>query len=100
MSLGADSTGVYSIAVTPFDETGQIDFGSIGRLIDFYVDSGVDGLTILGILGEAQKLSEAEAVEFAKAILQRAGNLPIVVGVSAPGFASMSNLAKAAMEPA
>ncbi|MDQ3791304.1 MAG: dihydrodipicolinate synthase family protein [Actinomycetota bacterium] len=52
--------GVYTIALTPFTDEGDLDEESIGPLSEFYVDADVHGLTILGIMGEAHKLSDAE----------------------------------------
>jgi 4-hydroxy-tetrahydrodipicolinate synthase len=92
------ANGVYVIAATPFTETGTIDEGSVDRLVDFYRDCGVTGLTILGMMGEAPKLDTAEAIHFAVTVLRRAGPLPVVVGVSAPGFAAMRTLSHAVME--
>lgn len=97
MPIDAQTSGVYAIAPTPFDEGGGIDFGSIDRLCAFYEAAGVDGITILGILGEAPKLEAAEALAVVERFL-KATRLPVVVGVSAPGFAAMSSLAKAAMD--
>ncbi len=48
--------GVCTIALTPFTDGGDLDEGSIGSLSEFYLDAGVHGLTILGIMGEAHKL--------------------------------------------
>lgn len=97
MSFNASTGGVYAIAVTPFAPGGAIDDASVDRMIDFYEGVGVDGLTILGILGEAPKLDQAEALAFATRAIRRTA-LPIVVGVSAPGFAAMGSLAKAVMD--
>ncbi len=55
-------------------------------------------LTVLGILGEAPKLDAAEAEQVAIRFVKRAKNMQIIVGVSAPGFASMRSLAKASMD--
>ncbi|RWK45633.1 MAG: dihydrodipicolinate synthase family protein, partial [Mesorhizobium sp.] len=57
----------------------------------------VDGMTILGIMGEAPKLDAGESLEIVKRIVART-RLPVIVGVSAPGFAAMRSLAGAAME--
>ncbi len=40
--------GVYVIAVTPFAENGALDLPSTDRMVDFYLDKGASGLTILG----------------------------------------------------
>jgi hypothetical protein len=57
----------------------------------------VDGITILGQLGEAPKLDHSESIAIAKRIIKRA-SVPIIVGVSAPGFAAMRSLAREVME--
>ncbi|AXE90463.1 dihydrodipicolinate synthase family protein [Streptomyces afghaniensis] len=90
-SLSRDTTGVYAIAPTPFDESGAIDFDSLSRLIDFYGPTGVTGLTLLGQMGEAPKLSHEESVRIVQYVIKRT-DLPIVVGVSAPGYAAMRAL--------
>jgi hypothetical protein len=51
-----NTRGVYLITVTPFTESGALDLDSTDRMVDFYLEQGVDGLTVLGILGEAPKL--------------------------------------------
>jgi 4-hydroxy-tetrahydrodipicolinate synthase len=98
MNLAATAAGVYAIAPTPFDPDGAVDFGSIDRMMDFYIRSGVSGLTILGVMGEAPKLEAKESLEVVHRVLLRAGDLPIIVGVSAPGFAAMRALARESME--
>ncbi len=90
--------GVYAIAATPFHPDGRIDDASVDRLTDFYLKCGVTGLTILGVMGEAPKLDTSEAVALTKRVIGRAGKLPVVVGVSSPGFATMRALSSAAME--
>ncbi len=97
MKLTESAAGVYSIAVTPFQPDGRLDLASVDRMTDFYVGCGATGLTILGILGEAPKLSEEESLAVTRAVVKRAG-VPIIVGVSSPGFASMRTLARGAME--
>jgi 4-hydroxy-tetrahydrodipicolinate synthase len=95
--LDATARGVFPIAPTPFHPDGRVDFASVERMTDFYGEAGADGLTILGILGEAPKLDGAEALEIAQRVIGRT-RLPVVVGVSAPGFAAMASLAKASMD--
>ena len=89
--------GVYPIAPTPFHPDGRIDLGSLEKLMDHYAAIGVDGCTILGILGEAPKLEAAEALDIVTTCVRRV-RLPFIVGVSAPGFAAMRALARGAME--
>lgn len=98
MLLQPSAKGVYPIAPTPFHADGRIDFDSIDRLTDFYVGCGSTGMTVLGVMGEAPKLDGREALEIATRFIRRAPSLPVIVGVSAPGFAAMRTLAHAAME--
>jgi 4-hydroxy-tetrahydrodipicolinate synthase len=95
--LTHSAAGVYAIAVTPFTPDGAIDDASVDRMVDWYEGTGVDGLTILGIFGEAPKLDAAEALAFARRVIKRT-KLPIIVGVSSPGLVAMQSLAKAAMD--
>jgi len=57
------AAGTFAIAPTPFRDDGRIDDKSIDRLTDFYAEIGCDGVTVLGILGEAPKLEGSEAEE-------------------------------------
>jgi 4-hydroxy-tetrahydrodipicolinate synthase len=98
MKLTAKAAGTFAIAPTPFHDDGRIDEKSIDRLTDFYAEVGCDGVTVLGILGEAPKLDAAEAEQVAIRFVKRAKDMQVIVGVSAPGFASMRSLAKASMD--
>ncbi|MBD9510860.1 dihydrodipicolinate synthase family protein [Ensifer sp. ENS10] len=97
MTFSTQSKGVYAIATTPFFEDGSIDFNSIDKLTDFYEESGCTGVTILGIMGEAPKLEPEESRAIVKRVVSRS-KIPVIVGVSAPGFASMRSLARDSME--
>ena len=97
MLLDHTAKCVYAIAVTPFAPDGAVDFESVDRMTDFYLSCGVSGLTILGMMGEAPKLDPAEALAISKQVVRRA-RVPVVVGVSAPGFAAMRSLAHGVMD--
>ena len=97
--LSEAATGVYIIAVTPFTETGALDYESLDRVTDFYLQAGASGITVLGMMGEAPKLSAAESLDVTRRVVARAGkDVPVVVGVSSPGFAAMRELTAAVME--
>jgi 4-hydroxy-tetrahydrodipicolinate synthase len=91
-----DAKGVYVIAPTPFMADGRIDETSIDRMTDFFLKAGVDGITVLGQLGEAPKMTHEESVGIVQRVIARA-KVPIVVGVSAPGFAAMRALTQDVM---
>lgn len=80
--------GVIPIALTPFDENGRVDHTSIDRLAAFYQKSGAHGITILGIMGEAHKLSDHERNQVIDAYLGHQNtDFPVIVGCSAPSTA-------------
>ena len=93
------SYGIYVIAATPFTETGAVDMGSVDTLADFYLDEGVHGMTVLGVMGEAPKLTDSEQIALLNRYLQRInGRVPVVVGVSNPGIDNVVSLSKASMD--
>ena len=96
--ITANSKGVFVIAVTPFKDDGALDLQSLDRVVDFYYEKGADGLTILGMMGEAPKLTQTESIEITRRTLKRSAGKPVVVGVSAPGLAAIDELSKAAMD--
>lgn len=98
-TLDASAKGVYLIAVTPFKDNGDLDLASTDRMVDFYLERGATGLTILGIMGEATKLTAEESRVFVKQVLSRVnGKVPVVVGASAAGFAPMRELTVSVMD--
>jgi len=90
--------GVSVIAVTPFADSGELDLDSTDRMVDFYLGAGASGLTILGMMGEASKLTPSESLTFLRRVIARAGSAPVIVGVSAPGFQAMADLSAEAMD--
>ncbi len=97
--LDESAKGVYIISVTPFTDSGALDLDSTDRMVDFYMEKGVTGFTLLGMMGEAPKLTMAESRSFVQRVLKRLnGKVPVVVGASSPGFASMAELTKAVMD--
>jgi 4-hydroxy-tetrahydrodipicolinate synthase len=95
--LDETARGVFTIAATPFLPDGALDEDSLDRMTDFYLEKGATGLTILGIMGEAGKLSSEESARVIEKVCARA-SVPVIVGVSAPGFAAIEALSKVAME--
>jgi 4-hydroxy-tetrahydrodipicolinate synthase len=97
--LDESAKGVYVIAVTPFTERGGLDLESADRMVDFYLEKGATGLTLLGMMGEASKLTAEESRVLVRRVLGRVnGRVPVVAGVSGPGFAAMTELTKSVMD--
>ena len=98
MPLTPEASGVFPIAPTPFNPDGSVDWTSADRLFEFYHGIGSDGVTVLGIMGEAPKLEPEESIGLVKRAVARMGGKPIIIGVSAPGFAAMRSLARQVMD--
>jgi 4-hydroxy-tetrahydrodipicolinate synthase len=78
------AVGVHSVLVTPFATDESLDEASLRTLVDYYVAAGVAGVLVLGVLGEADKLSDVEREHVQAAALNRAGGrVQLTVGVSA-----------------
>jgi 4-hydroxy-tetrahydrodipicolinate synthase len=91
--IDENAKGVYIIAATPFTDSGALDLESADRMVDFYLRCGVTGMTILGVLGEAPKLSFEESVAFTDRVLTRVnGKVPVIVGASLPALGLMKSL--------
>ncbi|MFN0162352.1 MAG: dihydrodipicolinate synthase family protein [Burkholderiales bacterium] len=88
---------MYVISTTPFTDNGALDLESTATLIDFYLGCRVTGMTILGIMGEAPKLTGEESMTFVNACLKRF-KLPIIVGVSAAGLDNLVTFSKRVMD--
>ncbi len=75
--------GVYTILPTPFEPDGALDEPSLEGLVDFVIGRGVQGLTILGVMGEAGKLSDAERERVVARTIEAAeGRVPVCVGTT------------------
>lgn len=97
--LDESASGVYIISATPFTESGEVDLESTDRLIDFYIEKRVAGITILGMMGEAQKMAPEESVTFLERVMKRAGDaVPIVVGVTDPGLDNLVRFSQISMD--
>lgn len=97
--LDETASGVYIISATPFNDSGELDLDSTDRLVDFYVEKGVTGITVLGMMGEAQKMSPDESSRFLERVMRRVGDrLPVIVGVSGAGTDNLVRLSRFGMD--
>src|SRR5262249_35319494 len=80
-------SGVYSVLPTPFFENGSLDLDSLGRVVDLFIDAGIDGVTALGGTGEVARLTERErALVLERVVKQTAGRAKVIAGTSADGL--------------
>ena len=77
--------GVWTIVPTPFEADGALDVASLAGLTRFVAGCGVDGMTILGVLGEAGRLGDGERQAVIGGVLAAAAGLPVCIGVSHAG---------------
>ena len=90
-------SGVIPILATPFNEDESLDIGSWQRMIEFMVGLNVNGITILGVLGESNRLSDQERealIKSAVATVKR--RIPVIVGTSHSGSAAAAYLSRMA----
>lgn len=91
--------GVLPILPTPFTDDGAVDETSMRRVIDYELEVGVHGVSVLGFMGEAHRLSNLERRQVvATSVDQAGGAFPIWVGVLAFGAAGAIEQAREAQE--
>jgi len=79
--------GVFSVLPTPFDPSGDCDFESLKRVIDLFLDDGVNGFTTLGVTSEVARLTDAERDCILDTVLTHVnGRVPVVAGATADGL--------------
>jgi 4-hydroxy-tetrahydrodipicolinate synthase len=99
MSAPLPLSGTWFIAPTPFTADGQVDRDGLAALVDRAVRWQVDGITILGVMGEAPALSDVERTAVLSAVADRAaGRLPFAVGCSSPAAALTRHRVEQAIE--
>lgn len=95
--LNEQAKGVFIIAATPFTDDGALDLQSVDTLTDFYLGCGVHGFTLLGMMGEAHKLTAEESLQVVNRVIARAQGRQVIVGVSHAGLENVRRLSHEAM---
>lgn len=74
-------TGSIVALVTPFSADGSVDFGALGRLVDFHLQNGTDGILVLGTTGESSTMTDEEDLAVCRFVVERvAGRIPVIGG--------------------
>ena len=90
--------GAATALVTPF-KNGAVDYDAFGRIIDWQIDEGIDGLVICGTTGEGSTLSDEEHRQCLKFAVERAaGRTPIIAGTGSNDTAYAVELSRYACE--
>ncbi|HTK93013.1 MAG TPA: dihydrodipicolinate synthase family protein [Verrucomicrobiae bacterium] len=91
--------GVYHIMATPFTEAGALDADGLPRLVERALETGITGFTVLGIAGEAHRLTDDERRQVVETVVKETrGRVPVAVGVSASGTHLAAALARMARD--
>ncbi len=90
--------GVYTAIVTPFTETGAVDWKALEDLVEFQVEGGVDGIVPVGTTGESPTLDYEEHMRVVQTVARRAnGRVQILAGTGANSTAEALELTRAAL---
>jgi 2-keto-3-deoxy-L-arabinonate dehydratase len=72
--------GVFPVAPTIFDSSGNLDLDGQRRCVDFMIDAGSQGICILANFSEQFVLTDAERETVMRAVLEHvAGRVPVIV---------------------
>jgi 4-hydroxy-tetrahydrodipicolinate synthase len=75
--------GCGTALVTPFTETGAVDFPALRALADWQIAEGIDFLVACGSTGEAQTLNDSERERVVAAVVEvAAGRVPVMAGAT------------------
>lgn len=97
-SLPLPERGFVAISVTPLTIEGGVDYAGIAPLMDFYINCGAVGVTLLGVMGEAHRMTDEEARTVVDAAVDAvAGRIPVLVGVSDPSLQRVASLTEYGM---
>jgi dihydrodipicolinate synthase/N-acetylneuraminate lyase len=77
--------GVYAAMLTPFDNHGRVDISTVVKMVDFFVEKGVDGIFPVSNVGEFIQISEDDKRQFVDAVIATAGGrIKVTPGISSP----------------
>jgi len=92
-------SGVFHIMATPFTDGGDLDASGLPRLVEAALATGITGVTLLGIAGEAHRLTDEERRRVIEGVVKEVrGRVPVVVGVSAAGTHLATSFTRMAQE--
>ena len=84
---------------TPFKSNQEVDFDAYGRLVDFQLENGTDGIVPCGCTGEAATLSHDEQKQCIRFVIERvAGRVPVIAGTGSNNTKEAVSLTQYAKE--
>ena len=90
--------GVFPILATPFFEDETLDLESMKRQVSFMNAVGANGVTVLGVLGESNRMTDRDREQIIVASVEAAGSMPVIVGTSHTGTNATIDLTQMAQD--
>ncbi len=79
--MDAKFSGVYTAIITPFDSNENVDYVSLGKLIEFQINSKINGIVVCGTTGESPTLSPKEHSEVIDFVIKKVnGRVKVIAG--------------------
>jgi len=79
--MALNLSGVFTPLVTPFRGDGSLDLEALARLVEWQIESGVEGLVPCGSTGESATLTPEEHVRVVRHVVEVAAKrVPVVAG--------------------
>jgi 4-hydroxy-tetrahydrodipicolinate synthase len=80
--------GIQVAIVTPFDESGEVDYARLAEHADWLIENGIHGLVSPGSVGEYASLTDEERKRVVETVIEASGGrVPVTAGVMAPSTA-------------
>ena len=83
--------------VTPFNESGGVDFDALKRLVDYHITEGTHAIVAVGTTGESATLTHQEDAAVIRAAVEySAGRIPVIAGAGSNSTSEACQLTEAA----
>lgn len=90
-------SGVFTALVTPLHESGDIDFDTLGQIVDDQIEKGISGLVPMGTTGESPTIDSVEHIQVIEAVINKSNSrVPVVAGTGSNSTQEAINLTKEA----
>ena len=92
-------TGTCTALITPFRESGSVDYGAFAKQMDRQIEAGVDALCVWGTTGESAALSMQEHIHLVEFCVSHiAGRCKVLAGSGSNDTATALSLCQHAQE--
>jgi 4-hydroxy-tetrahydrodipicolinate synthase len=99
MTIHTRLGGSIVAIVTPMNTDGTVDYDSLGRLVEWHISEGTDGIVAVGTTGESATLSVSEHLEVIRQVIAKVdGRVPVIAGTGANATSEAIVLTRAAAE--